>query len=83
MSSDVIGVAKFTGRVNLTKLIEARNPKGAMSQKELALRLGVSPSQICSWENGERTIDGNVLKKWCALLGISLSEVVIDETESA
>lgn len=44
----------------------------SLSQKELALLLGVSPSTIGMYESGKRTPDSEMLKRICDFFDISV-----------
>lgn len=52
-----------------------------MSQKEFASFLGISPNTLSKIETGERSISSDIyiIKNLCALTGLSLDELFLDE----
>ena len=57
---------------------EIRTERG-MSQQALAELLHVSPTAVSKWENGHSLPDISLLEDLSAVLGISISEIVIGE----
>lgn len=57
-------------------LHQARRQAG-LSQKELAARLGVSHSQVESWERGKALPEREKLDQLCAVLGMTPSELIL------
>jgi transcriptional regulator with XRE-family HTH domain len=57
------------------KLKELRRKKG-MTQKEVAVRLGIPPSTYRQWEEGTKPRDFTVLKKISALYEIPIEYLI-------
>ena len=57
-----------------TNITKYRKERG-MTQKELALKLGVVPSRVSNWENGTNSMDINTLFKICNILSVSINDI--------
>lgn len=57
------------------RIVRARKMAG-ITQKELAKRLGVKPSQISHWENGFRKPKVQTLQRIALALGVDFSELL-------
>ena len=57
------------------KIRQLRRERG-MTQKELALRLGVSPSAVGMYEQGRRAPDSTLLPRLAAILDCSTDELL-------
>lgn len=60
-----------TGRI----IKDIRNNKG-MKQEECANKLGISRAALSSYENGSRTMDIDILYKFCALFDVSADYIL-------
>lgn len=63
------------------KIRELRSERG-MTQKELARRLGVSPSTVGMYEQGRRSPDHTVLTRLASVLDCSTDELLETERRS-
>lgn len=45
------------------------------SQKDLAQKLGTSPTRISEYKNGYKTITVQTLKSWCEILKIDIKKL--------
>lgn len=48
-----------------------------ISQKELAAKLGVAPSAVSNWENGQNSIDTDRLFVMCEILGVTIHDMYL------
>ena len=55
--------------------------ESGIEQKEIASRLGMSPSAVTSWMSGRNTPDIEVLWELCKIFGVTLGEMVGEENE--
>lgn len=62
---------KKTISTNITKYREL----SGMTQKELAQKLGVTPSRISNWEQGANCPTIDILFKVCEVLGVSINDI--------
>ncbi len=53
--------------------------KSGMTQLEVAIALGLTPSTIYSWERGTREPRGRQLQQLARLYGVSADDVVLPE----
>lgn len=49
--------------------------RAGLEQKDIALRFGITPYAVCSWESGRTRPDLSLLPQLCDLLGITLYEL--------
>lgn len=57
--------------------------KANMTQKQLAEKLGVKNTAVSNWENGQNSIDTELLFRVCDVFGITINQIYgIEETES-
>lgn len=66
---------KIVLKENLIYYLHMRN----VSQKELAERLGISPSAVSNWTKGKNTPDIENLVAICKILNISVNELLGEE----
>ena len=64
---------------NIKNLRESRG----MTQKQLAMNIGVTEAVISNWETGKNRPNVDVLKKLCAALEVSADELLGTRTEFA
>lgn len=62
-------------RKNISKNITKYREKAALSQKELANRLHVTPSRVSNWEQGANCPTIEILFDVCKVLGTSINEI--------
>lgn len=54
-----------------------------MTQKQLAEKLGVKNTAVSNWENGQNSIDTELLFRVCDVFGITINQIYgIEENES-
>lgn len=46
------------------------------SQKEMAAKLGTTPSRISEYKNGKFSITVKKLRRWCEILGVDIKDVI-------
>ena len=63
------------------KFIAERRESKKLTQKDLAVQLGVTNKAISKWENGHGMPDYSLFQSLCKLLDISVSELLNGETE--
>ena len=51
--------------------------EAGISQKELAAKLGVAPSAVSNWENGQNSIDTDRLFVMCEILGVTIHDMYL------
>jgi transcriptional regulator with XRE-family HTH domain len=68
MSGDAI-------KKNISKNIVKYREKKGFSQKELASRLGVTPSRISNWEQGANCPTIDILFEVCKILNVSINDI--------
>lgn len=61
------------------KHAKLRAARGRLRASDLARDLGLSPQTFATYENGSNRVPAPVLLKWCELLGVQPSSVIIDE----
>jgi transcriptional regulator with XRE-family HTH domain len=64
-------VKRSARRIVTARMEAAMAAAGFTVHRHLALRLGVSPSQIKRWVEGTTTPEGATLERICAVLGVS------------
>ena len=62
----------------LLRLLAERREKSALTQTQLAKKLGVTQSTISKFERGDRRLDVIQLRTICSHLGVSLSDFVAE-----
>lgn len=62
-------------RKNISKNIVKYREKANLSQKELATRLGVTPSRVSNWEQGANSPTIEILFEVCKILGVSINDI--------
>lgn len=56
--------------------------KAGLTQKQLAERLGVKNTAVSNWENGQNSIDTELLFRVCDVFGVTINEMYgIEETK--
>ena len=58
------------------KFIEKKRRELLLTQQQLAERIGVSTKTVSKWENGRSMPDYSVVEGLCAVLNISVSELI-------
>ncbi len=58
------------------KFIEIKRREQLLTQQQLAERIGVSNKTVSKWENGRSLPDYSVVEGLCAVLNISVSELI-------
>ena len=57
--------------------------KANMTQKQLAEKLGVKNTAVSNWENGQNSIDTELLFRVCDVFGVTINQIYgIEENES-
>lgn len=69
-------------RVIISKNLRKYRKQAKMSQIELAEKIGVRSSAISNWENGQNSIDIDLLFKVCKVLGVSINDMAEIENDS-
>lgn len=64
------------------RLREIREKK-SMSMKDLADRLGVTPTSVSRYETGEREPDIDTLKRLASILGTTVDELIGGDDDEA
>lgn len=62
-------------RKNISKNIVKYREKANLSQKELATRLGVTPSRVSNWEQGANSPTIEILFEVCKILNVSINDI--------
>ena len=65
--------------IKIGKYIAGKRKSLAMTQKQLAEKLGMSDKSVSKWERGVCLPDVSVYKELCSILGISLNEFLAGE----
>ena len=60
----------------MTTIAELRARKNKMSQKELAEKIGVTPTTICNWEKNIYQMTAENIVKVCEFFEISSDELL-------
>lgn len=63
--------------------IKIYRKKAGLTQKQLAELLGVKNTAVSNWENGQNSIDTEILFKFCKIFNITLNDVYGIEEESS
>ena len=67
---------------NVSENIRSYRKKAGLTQKQLADLLGVKNTAVSNWENGQNSIDTELLFRVCKIFNISLNEIYgIEETK--
>ncbi len=65
----------------MTTIRHFRKRKG-LTQAELATALGVTPSAVTMWENGDREPNIATIRKLCEVLGCTADELIAEPMDS-
>ena len=66
-------------QIKIGKFIAERRKKAALTQMQLAEKLGITDKAISKWERGVAMPDTSVMLELCAILGISVNELLSGE----
>lgn len=59
--------------------LKAARINAGLTQVEVAEKLGLSPTTVCSWENGTNGVKATDFKTLCDLYGCRMDEVILPE----
>lgn len=62
-------------RKNIQKNIAKFRKREGLTQKELAVKLGIAPTNVASWEQGKSSPDIDTLIRICEILNTNLVEM--------
>lgn len=68
---------------NVAKNLKYYRDLKGLTQRELALKIGVKHNTVSAWENGTNSIDVAVLMQICDLLEISIDEIYKGEKKDS
>lgn len=63
----------------ISKNLKKYRIKAGLSQVALAEKMHIRSSSISNWENGQNSIDIDMLFKFCQIVGVSINDMVISE----
>lgn len=66
-------------QIKIGKFIAERRKLNAMTQMQLAEKMGVSDRAVSKWERGKSMPDSSIMLELCAALGISVNDLLCGE----
>jgi len=66
-------------QIKIGKFIAERRKLNAMTQMQLAEKMGVSDRAVSKWERGKSMPDSSIMLELCAVLGISVNDLLCGE----
>ena len=66
-------------QIKIGKFIAERRKKAALTQMQLAEKLGITDKAISKWERGIAMPDSSIMLQLCEILGISVNELLSGE----
>ena len=76
MEVDDIFGGNLMGKPDLGKHLKNARTKRGMTQKDLAMKLGLTESAISAWENGVRSPNYRDMMRVCAFFGMTVEELL-------
>ena len=63
---------------SLGEALRNKRQEKNLSQEYVAQRLGVTKMAVSNWETGKRSMYAETLRRYCALLGVTIQSIVDD-----
>ena len=77
LRQEVTGIIDHPNKQHMARNLRAARQKAKMTQKELAVKTGVSPAFVSQIENGERVLSKGRIQSFAKALGVTASELLM------
>ena len=69
-------------QIKIGKFIAAKRKEQNLTQEKLAEKLGITDRAVSKWETGKSLPDASIMLELCALLGITVNDLLCGEVVS-
>ena len=76
------GDKKTMNQIKIGKFIAAKRKEQNLTQAQLAEKLGITDRAVSKWETGKSLPDASIMLELCALLGITVNDLLCGEVVS-
>ena len=76
------GDKKTMNQIKIGKFIAAKRKEQNLTQEKLAEKLGITDRAVSKWETGKSLPDASIMLELCALLGITVNDLLCGEVVS-
>ena len=76
------GDKRTMNQIKIGKFIAAKRKEQNLTQEKLAEKLGITDRAVSKWETGKSLPDASIMLELCALLGITVNDLLCGEVVS-
>ena len=76
------GDKRTINQIKIGKFIAAKRKEQNLTQEKLAEKLGITDRAVSKWETGKSLPDASIMLELCALLGITVNDLLCGEVVS-